>query len=91
MSLARALTHKIQAVSGALIVVHFRNTATNHLAVSGVTRRHMVNADVDACTRLPISQAGEPILECNCFANFDYFLIAIHGLLFCKLVLGCRK
>jgi hypothetical protein len=87
----RALTQKIQAVSGAEIDAHCRNTATNRLAVPEVTQRHTVNADVDTWTRLPIPQAGEPILEYRRFANLDHLLTVIHGLLFCKLVLDRRK
>ena len=88
---SRALTQKIQAVSGAVIDAHFRNTATNRLAVPVLTRRHTFNADVDTWARLPIPQASEPILEYRRFANFEHFLLVIHGLLFCKLVLGWQK
>ena len=87
----RALTQKIRAVSGAVIDAHFRNTATNRLAVPVLTRRHTFNADVDTWARLPIPQASEPILEYRRFANFEHFLLVIHGLLFCKLVLGWQK
>jgi hypothetical protein len=63
----------------------------NRLAVPVLTRRHTFNADVDTWARLPIPQASEPILEYRRFANFEHFLLVLHGLLFCKLVLGWQK
>ena len=77
---SRALTQKIQAVSGAVIGSQFRNTAADGFSVTGIAQRQPADAYADSRMGLPITQNRKPRLRYRCLADFNHCLKVIHGL-----------